>query len=124
MPPGPPLNNTPTLSSSMRTVPHSSSLSVVSVQRVLLKAFGAELVLTDPGKGMPGAIDKAKEIVNLLQDKCYMPQQVWAILLRTILYWTETSVSIFVYMNSKIENVELENYCCLKTIPQLIVISC
>ncbi|WP_053957601.1 cysteine synthase A [Inediibacterium massiliense] len=43
-------------------------------RRKLLKAFGAEIVLTDGNLGMKGAIDRANEIVN--QNPSYfMPQQ-------------------------------------------------
>ncbi len=43
-------------------------------RRKLLKAFGADLVLTEGAKGMKGAIDKATEIANT--DPLYfMPQQ-------------------------------------------------
>ncbi len=44
-------------------------------RRRMLKAFGAELVLTEGPKGMPGAIAKAEEIVASDPGKFWMPQQ-------------------------------------------------
>lgn len=53
------------------TMPSSMSLE----RRKLVKALGAELVLTEPAKGMKGAIEKAKEIVASDPDNHFMPQQ-------------------------------------------------
>jgi cysteine synthase A len=53
------------------TMPETMSLE----RRRLLKAFGAELVLTEGSKGMPGAIAKAEEIVASDHRKYWMPQQ-------------------------------------------------
>ncbi|MEQ9545516.1 MAG: cysteine synthase A [Marinobacter sp.] len=53
------------------TMPSSMSLE----RRKVLKALGAELVLTEPAKGMPGAIARAEEIVANDPEHHFMPQQ-------------------------------------------------
>jgi cysteine synthase len=54
----------------MLTMPESMSIE----RRALLKAFGAELVLTPADKGMPGAIARAAELVKEIPG-AFMPQQ-------------------------------------------------
>ncbi len=44
-------------------------------RRMVLKAFGANLILTEGAKGMPGAIAEAERIAASDPKKYYMPQQ-------------------------------------------------
>ncbi|HBL16448.1 MAG: cysteine synthase A [Elusimicrobia bacterium GWA2_69_24] len=53
------------------TMPDTMSVE----RRRLLKAFGAEVVLTEGPKGMPGAIAKAEELMAAEPGRYWIPQQ-------------------------------------------------
>ena len=52
------------------TMPETMSIE----RQLMVKAYGAEVVLTEGGKGMQGAIDKANELA-LKYSKSFIPQQ-------------------------------------------------
>lgn len=53
------------------TMPASMSIE----RRKVLKSFGANLVLTEPAKGMKGAVDEAVRLVAENPELYYLPQQ-------------------------------------------------
>ncbi len=53
------------------TMPATMSIE----RRRVLKAFGADIILTEGPKGMPGAILKAEQLVAMQPDRYFMPQQ-------------------------------------------------
>ncbi|MFT5132836.1 MAG: cysteine synthase A [Gammaproteobacteria bacterium] len=53
------------------TMPHTMSIE----RRKLMKAYGAEIIITDGAKGMKACIAKAEEIVAENPDTHWMPQQ-------------------------------------------------
>ena len=53
------------------TMPETMSME----RRKILEVFGADLVLTAGDKGMPGAIEKAEELVRNSPGRYFMPQQ-------------------------------------------------
>ncbi|RXH26201.1 cysteine synthase [Bradyrhizobium nanningense] len=53
------------------TMPETMSIE----RRKLLRTFGAKLILTDGGRGMPGAIARAEELVALDPDRYVLLQQ-------------------------------------------------
>ena len=53
------------------TMPASMSLE----RRQVMKALGANIILTEPAKGMPGAIAKAKELAEANPEKYLLLQQ-------------------------------------------------
>jgi len=53
------------------TMPDSMSME----RRVLIKAFGAKVVLTPAAKGIPGSVQKAEAIAKKMGDKAFILQQ-------------------------------------------------
>jgi cysteine synthase len=53
------------------TMPETMSME----RRILLRMLGAEIVLTPGSEGMPGAVRRAKELLDEYGSKGFMPQQ-------------------------------------------------
>lgn len=53
------------------TMPETMSIE----RRKVLKAFGANIILTEGSKGMKGAVDKAEEIARSDKSRWFIPQQ-------------------------------------------------
>ena len=53
------------------TMPSSMSIE----RRKVMKALGANLVLTDPAKGMRGAVEEAQRLLDENPDTYFLPQQ-------------------------------------------------
>lgn len=53
------------------TMPSSMSIE----RRKVMKALGANLVLTDPAKGMRGAVEEAQRLLDENSDTYFLPQQ-------------------------------------------------
>ncbi|MDY6820235.1 MAG: cysteine synthase A [Deferribacterota bacterium] len=49
--------------------------SMSDERKKIIKAFGANLILTEPDKGMKGAIEKAETLTKESPNKFYMPDQ-------------------------------------------------
>ena len=54
------------------TMPDTMSIE----RRILMKAYGAELILTEGSKGMKGAIEKAEELKTSIPDSIIIGQFV------------------------------------------------
>lgn len=74
----------------------------MSIERVkLLKAFGAEIILTDASKGMSGAIEKANSL-KLENKNIFIPQQ-FENSDNPLAHYSTTAVEIYNDLNSKVD---------------------
>lgn len=79
------------------TMPETMSIE----RRKLLKAFGAEIVLTEGSKGMSGAVAKAEELIKEI-DGAFMPQQ-FKNKANSSIHKTSTAKELYNDMDGKID---------------------
>jgi len=76
--------------------------SAVSIERQkMMKAFGAEVVLTDANLGTDGAIMKAKELVKNHPDKYFYPNQ-FSNIYNKLAHYSTTAEEIWEQTNGKV----------------------
>ena len=78
------------------------SEKVSEERRKMIKAYSADLILTDPEKGTDGAIIKAREIVEKNPDKYFMPDQ-FSNQYNKIAHYKTTAEEIWKQMNGEID---------------------
>jgi len=77
--------------------------SAVSIERQkMIRAFGAEIILTDGAQGTDGAIVHAHEIVNANPDKYFMPNQ-FSNEYNKLAHYKTTAKEIWEQMDGKID---------------------
>jgi S-sulfo-L-cysteine synthase (O-acetyl-L-serine-dependent) len=78
------------------------SKAVSDERRKMMKAFGADIVLTEAKLGTDGAIKKARELKNSNPDKYYMPDQ-FSNKYNKIAHYKTTAEEIWNQMNGNID---------------------
>lgn len=82
------------------TIAMSSAVSIERQQ--IIKAYGAEIILTDKNSGTDGAIKKVHEIVKKNPEKFYFPNQ-FSNKCNYLAHYESTAQEIYEQMNGKID---------------------